>query len=309
MATGRNIHDGILLIDKDPGETSHDVVKKVRRFFPSEKVGHAGTLDPFASGLLILLIGQGTKLFPYLMIGRKKYSAKIRLGIETNTFDRSGEITRESPIPRLKKEEIKEVIHTFTGEIEQIPPVFSAVRHNGVRAYELARKGVNVELKKRQVTIHSISMISIDLPEIMMEITCSHGTYIRSLAFDIGKRLGSGAHLSSLRRLSSEPFQVEDAISSRRLVYQISGEQLIENLLSLKDALPYVREISVDTETACRLRDGQKQVFAEINQNGLSDNFNGLVKVTNDSSLVAIMEIGPRRGDEHNRLKKIRIFN
>ena len=216
-AIGENPYDGIILIDKNEGESSFDVVRRLRAKVKVKKVGHAGTLDPFATGLLIILLGQGTKLSPFLMSGQKRYRATMRLGVETDTLDPTGRVIRTTHVPAFEPEQIKTNALKFVGEIEQVPPIFSAVSYKGNRAYKLARKGIKVELEKRRVRIHSVEIISIDLPEITMEISCSGGTYIRSLASDIGNKLGTGAHLSALRRLSSGPFEVKDALNTKHI--------------------------------------------------------------------------------------------
>ncbi|MBN1626866.1 MAG: tRNA pseudouridine(55) synthase TruB, partial [Deltaproteobacteria bacterium] len=162
--------DGIILIDKNEGETSFDVVKMAKRVFKT-KAGHAGTLDPFATGLLIILLGQGTKLSSYLMAGKKKYLATMTLGIETDTLDRTGRVLVEMPVPDMPREEVARIVREFTGDIEQRPPAYSAVNYKGQRAYKLARKGIEVDLGKRKVVIHSIEVVSVSLPDITFEVT------------------------------------------------------------------------------------------------------------------------------------------
>src|SRR4030042_81944 len=206
--------DGIILIDKNEGETSLDVVKKLRKALGLKKIGHAGTLDPFATGLLIGLLGQGTKLSSYLMAGEKRYLASIRLGIETDTLDPTGHVVRIEPVPNLKSEEVEKKIMTFVGEIEQTVPAFSAVNIKGKRAYRWAREGKKLDLPKKVVIIRSVETISIKIPIVTIEVVCTGGTYIRSLAADIGDRLRTVGHLSSLRGLSRGPFPGTYAIKS-----------------------------------------------------------------------------------------------
>ena len=195
-----NPREGIILVDKGEGETSFDVVKKIKKALGIKKVGHAGTLDPFATGLLIVLVGQGTKLAPYLMSGKKTYRGTLRLGVETDTQDPTGHTVSTRPVPEISLEEIRRHALGFTGEIEQVPPAFSAVRHQGKRAYEFARKGIAIDLKKRRVRIHSLEVLGVALPEITFQVVCSGGTYVRTLAADLGKQMGPGAHLRELRR-------------------------------------------------------------------------------------------------------------
>lgn len=307
--SNKGYFDGIILIDKSEGETSFDIVKRIRRVTRIPKVGHAGTLDPFATGLLVVLLGQGTKLSPYLMIGEKRYLAAIRLGIETDTLDPTGRVIRTCPVPRLGREEIEANVLSFIGSIEQVPPAFSSVHYKGKRAYKLARKGFKPELTKRTVTIFSIKVVSVNLPEIIFEIGCSHGTYIRSLALDIGKRLDSVAYLYSLRRLSSGPFQVKDALHSKLIESGLSGSRLFMKGIQLKDSLPFMDERQVDAETADKIRKGIRPKREEIMSGGiLSDSLEGFIKITYGSSLIAIMEVVDSMNEE-NWLKKIRVFH
>ena len=178
--------DGILLVNKIKGETSHDVVKKVKAAFGLKncKVGHAGTLDPFATGLLIILLGQGTKLSRFIMSEDKVYRGTMRLGVETDTLDCTGSVVHKVTVSELGIEQIREKARQFVGEIEQLPPVYSAVKYKGTRAYKLARRGEEMSLKKRNVTVYSLRILSVDLPDVTMEVRCSSGTYIRSLAAD-----------------------------------------------------------------------------------------------------------------------------
>lgn len=206
--------DGILIVDKPPGLTSHDVVVRVKRVLSAKKVGHTGTLDPFATGVLVMGINQGTKLIPFLDKTDKAYRGVIALGVATDTFDSTGEIVErceEGDLERVSEEDILKVIEGFIGTIKQRPPIYSAVKVDGVRLYKLARSGVEVEVDDREVKIFSVEFIEYERPRITLDVTCSPGTYIRSLAVDIGKALGFPAHLESLNRTRSGPFSIEDA--------------------------------------------------------------------------------------------------
>jgi len=304
-----NSDDGIILIDKNEGETSFDIVRKVKRALKRKKVGHAGTLDPFATGLLIILLGQGTKLSSYLMSGKKEYLATMTLGVETDTLDKTGRILRTMAVPDIRQEEIRDVVHGFVGDIEQRPPAYSAINYKGRRAYELARQGITVDLGKRMVTIHSIEIISVNLPDITFEVTCSSGTYIRALAADIGSRLGSTAHLNSLRRLSSGDFRVCDALDSKMIGAGVEGGEMTGRVISLKDALPAMTECSIDSETAKKITNGIRPGWDELGFRDISpDNCNGFIKLTNGSSLVAVMEADYHLRDGKEWLKNIRVF-
>ncbi|MBN1906500.1 MAG: tRNA pseudouridine(55) synthase TruB [Deltaproteobacteria bacterium] len=301
--------DGILLIDKEKGRSSFDSVRMVRRILKCKKTGHAGTLDPFATGLLILLLGQGTKLSPYIMGGRKKYRAEIRLGIETDTYDSTGLVTKEMPLPELGAESIHKEIAGFTGVIEQVPPAFSALKVNGERAYKLARRGINVELKKREVTVYSIDVMDIKLPLITVDVICSAGTYIRSLALDIGKRLGTVAHLQDLRRISSGQFNVDDAIVLKN-PDSIDKKGLLERVIPLERALPEMITVSIDNHLAKRIRNGYRPLWNELDLNNkLSSVEQGNIKLMAGSDFVAMLEIETAMINSDRWLKKIKVFN
>jgi tRNA pseudouridine55 synthase len=305
--------DGILLIDKTEGETSHDVVKKVKSALglKGSKVGHAGTLDPFATGLLITLLGQGTKLSRFIMSEEKVYLGTMRLGVETDTLDCTGSVVRTGIVPELGIEQIREKSRKFVGEIEQSPPVYSAVRYKGTRAYKLARRGLKMELKKRNVTVYSLNIRSVDLPDVTMEVRCSSGTYIRSLASDLGKDLGPGGHLTSLRRLASGTFKSEDAMSSGELLIKDRERfsALRDRVIPLRAALPDMQEIKVGDLLAKKVRHGYQPVLedfaGEWSMTGFDD---GNVKLVRDEELVAIMKANKSEGVDHGKIRIERVF-
>ena len=301
--------EGILLIDKEKGKTSFDAVRIVKKILKCKKVGHAGTLDPFATGLLIILLGQGTKLSPYIMGGKKKYRAEIMLGIETDTYDSTGSVVKDESVPEIGIDDINECIARFSGVIEQIPPAFSALKVNGQRAYKLARKGIEVELKKREVVIYSIDIIDVGIPLITLDITCSAGTYIRSLAVDIGKKLGTVAHLKNLRRLSSGLFEVDDAMILNE-PDSVNNEDILKRMIPLQESLPGVETLIVDNYFAGKIRNGYRPAWAELTEKiNLSGKNNGYIKIMTDSNLVAVAEIENALTRESNRLKKVKVFN
>ena len=200
---------GLLLVDKPAGITSHDVVSIVRRSVHTRRVGHAGTLDPFATGLLVVLVGRGTRLMPFVDGEPKVYDATIAFGIETDTDDATGEITREAALPTVSA--IEAGIARLTGDIDQIPPAYSAKQVGGTRAYAAARRGKQLELAPARVVVHRWESFSASPSSLSVRITCSGGTYIRALARDLGRLAGSAAHLAALRRLKSGVFDVSDA--------------------------------------------------------------------------------------------------
>jgi tRNA pseudouridine55 synthase len=201
--------EGLLLIDKPAGMTSHDVVAIARRALGEPRIGHTGTLDPFATGLLVLLVGRVTRLLPYLDAEPKVYDARIRFGAETDTDDASGRVVREAPLPI--REDVDRGIAALTGTLDQHPPAYSAKQVGGRRAYDAARRGTPVQLPPSRVTVHSWAVRARTTDTLDAVITCSGGTYVRALARDLGRQAGSAAHLAGLRRTASGPFQVRDA--------------------------------------------------------------------------------------------------
>jgi len=209
--------NGILIVDKPKGLTSHDVVNFVRKKFGIKKVGHAGSLDPIATGVLVLLLGEATKLSAKLMSDDKVYDAALELGVTTDTLDADGKIAATKDVSGVDNEKIKTVFSKFCGELLQEPPFFSAVKHNGTPLYKLARRGISVKKEPRRINIKELVIEKIDLPKIFFRVHCSKGTYIRKLCDDIGKELGCGAHMTFLRRVKSGDFGIEESISFEEL--------------------------------------------------------------------------------------------
>jgi tRNA pseudouridine55 synthase len=205
--------DGVLLVDKAEGMTSHDVVAVLRRKLDIKKVGHCGTLDPIATGLLLLTIGRGTKIQDLLMSEDKEYVGTLSLGVATSTQDREGAVVDERPVPQLNESEIRAAFEKFRGDFYQMPPMVSAIKQGGVPLYKLARQGKVVEREPRLVHVYRYTIDQIALPEIGFSVMCSKGFYVRTYAHDIGEALGCGAHLKSLRRTKSGRFDVANAIS------------------------------------------------------------------------------------------------
>lgn len=226
-------------MDKSPGPTSFRLVQQVRRALGVKKVGHAGTLDPFASGLLIICVGRpATKIISRFMDGEKEYEARLRLGIETETQDPEGEVTRQRPVGAMSLERIDQVLAGYVGDILQTPPHFSALKHKGKPLYYYARKGVKIEKEPRKVFIREITVLGSSVDTLDIRVVCSRGTYIRTLAADIGNDLGCGAHLTALRRLRSGSFRVSEALDGQVLDNQdLAPRVLLENMLSVDEAL------------------------------------------------------------------------
>jgi tRNA pseudouridine55 synthase len=216
--------DGALLIDKPAGPTSHDVVDAIRCRFRIKKVGHCGTLDPNATGLLVIVVGRGTKLSEKLMGADKAYEGSIRFGETTNSYDAAGEILSTSPVPPQTLDQLNEAAAHFVGDQLQLPPMVSAVKKDGVPLYKLARKGIEVERKERFIHVYSFRFSAYREPVGYFRVACTKGTYVRTLAHDLGQRLGCGAHLASLRRTTSGRFDVADALPMENLITLSPGE-------------------------------------------------------------------------------------
>ncbi len=288
--------DGILNIYKEKGFTSHDVVAVVRKTLHMKKVGHTGTLDPDAEGVLPICVGKGTKLSDIIMDGHKSYRAILHLGITTTTEDASGEVVEEKPVA-FEEEKIREAIKSFIGEIEQIPPMYSAVKINGKKLYELAREGKEVERKARKITIYDIRIRRFIPPcQVEVDVDCSKGTYIRTLCADIGKVLGCGGHMASLLRTASGAFSLENAIKLGELKALSEAGKLEEVLLSLEDALKGVTKVFVSENSTKLLYNGgkiqneffQAQSKLEVGQTVTvfdhEKNFIGLYKVVQEAN-------------------------
>ncbi len=209
MKPGRS---GVLVVDKVAGVTSFQVVAMLRRSMRAPKIGHGGTLDPAATGVLPILIGEATKLSPYLVDHDKEYLTTVRLGVSTDTQDLTGTVLETAPVPALSRADLERACRGLVGVIAQVPPMYSAVRHEGRRLYELARTGVEVERTSREIVVHSISVEAVELPGVMLRIVCGKGTYVRTLAADLGAALGVGGTVERLHRTRVGPFRIEDAV-------------------------------------------------------------------------------------------------
>ena len=262
--------DGVLVVDKPAGMTSHDVVAVVRRALRSAgvassrrhgpKVGHAGTLDPDATGVLVVCLGRATRLVPYLQASQKTYDACLRLGTTTTTLDASGEVVSEQDASGVDEASLCEALKSFVGDIEQIPPMVSAVKVGGERLYAKARRGEEVERAPRPVTIYDIVLEDFrpgPAAEATFLVTCSAGTYIRTLAADVGERLGVGAHLAALRRLGSGRFSLEDAVDLDKVADLTAQERLHEILISPADAVADYPTLVADAGLATAISHGK----------------------------------------------------
>jgi tRNA pseudouridine55 synthase len=309
--------DGLLIVDKPEGMISLDVVKGVKRRFHIRKAGHIGTLDPFATGVLPVAINEGTKLVPFLEEEPKEYEAVMKLGEETNTDDLTGEIGYKGSWEHVTSELIHHVFQGFSGKIRQIPPMFSALKVNGKPLYRLARKGIEVEREPREVNIFNIQVEEVGLPQVRFKVSCSKGTYIRTLGKDIGRKIGCGAHLLSLRRLRSGPFSLQRAISWKRLMDLCKVEDLGPWLISLEEALPRLPEVVGDEHLVRKLRFGKKMVVKDLSSRTLPVFEKGqwLKMTTPEEGLVAILKSEVKNSEiegtdpESVALQPVRVFH
>ncbi len=249
---------GILNVDKPLGITSHDVVDRVRKASGVKRAGHAGTLDPAASGVLLLCLGQATRVSEYLMEGRKRYDAGICLGVTTDTGDGEGKTVYRATSVATTLQGIEETLGCFLGRIEQTPPMHSALKHDGTPLYELARRGIKVERRPRSVEIHDLRLTAWTPPLLRLTVECSRGTYIRALARDLGERLGTGAYVQSLVRLASGPFTLDRAVSLGAVERSFAEGYWRQFLHPLDEALLHHEAMIVDEETEMKIRQGQR---------------------------------------------------
>lgn len=297
---------GLLLIDKPEGMTSFDVIRRLRRICRTRKVGHAGTLDPMATGVLPVAFGDGTRLIQFLMEGDKTYRATFRLGRITDTLDREGAIVETRSFEGITEADFDRVRRTFLGTIEQVPPMYSALKKDGVPLHRLARQGVEVDRTPRQVRISRIDLLDFDPPFVRVDVDCSKGTYIRSLCHDIGLSLGCGASLETLIRTRNGPFTLNQCLPLNRL--EAEPEEARRNLLPLLEAVPRYPLVSVDDEAVRRLGNGVPPRAAEVS--GHETVAEGqLVRLTAGERLLAIARFAPQRSvEKRGDFELLRVF-
>lgn len=263
---------GFLNINKPLGITSHDVVALVRRSlkqhgFGKVKVGHAGTLDPLATGVLVICLGAATRLSDDVMHGEKQYRATLKFGETTDTYDAEGVVTQTRDASALTLSQIEAVLPSFTGDILQVPPMYSAIKKDGKKLYDLARDGQTIEREPRAVTIRTLEIIAWDNPTLVLDVTCSAGTYIRSLAYDLGEALGTGAHLTGLIRTYSGAFSLEHALTLETLQNTADWQPL---LTPMQTALPQLPTLTITEEQARNLRFGRSLPYTGQNERCLA---------------------------------------
>ncbi len=298
----------VLVLDKPPGLTSFDVVRQVRGALSrslglgrgrSLKVGHGGTLDPLASGVLPVCVGEATKLAPFLLDADKEYVATLRLGAETDTLDADGTIIRESAVGAVTERDVRTALHRFSGTIDQVPPMYSALKRDGRPLHEYAREGHEIERAPRQVRIFEVELLALDLPrDLSFRVRCSKGTYVRVLGADLARSLGTLGHLTALRRTASGPFNIEQAISLQALVDRLE-EGANAPFVSLSEALRHLPAVTASDAHAEALRQGKKLPWGEL---GVEPSRVRVLR--RDGSLLAVAEPGAE-----GRVQTLRVFN
>jgi len=305
--------DGVLIVDKPEGMSSTEVVEHVKRRLRVKKAGHGGTLDPFATGVLPICLGRGTKIAQFILEGDKEYEGHFELGLETETYDITGEVVERRPVPELSLEEIQKVFDEYVGVIEQAPPAFSAAKLHGRPLYKYAREGLKVEKPPKKVEILVFEALKYEPPYVYFRIYCSKGTYIRSLVHEVGQRLGCGATLVKLRRLRKGPFTIEQAISLKRLDEEAEDRRLERWIIPPARALEFIPALTLGPEVARRIRNGRPlAVSAVANMIRLQKvpqkpRVPWLRLVTPDGSLVAVVEY-PQDLNQMGNVKMVRVF-
>ena len=269
---GRNVN-GILLLDKPTGLSSNQALQRVKRLFQAAKAGHTGSLDPLATGLLPLCLGYTTKFSAFLLDADKRYRVRVRLGETTETADAEGDVIATAPTDGITDEQVRAVVVDFVGTIEQLPPMYSAVKHEGQRLYKLAREGKEVERTPRQIRIHALDVLALDLPDLILDVHCSKGTYVRTLAEDIGARLGCGGHVADLRRTGVGPYVEGEtdfvAMQQVEAAAEEGFDALDTLLLPLDSALGHCPSVKLSADAAFYLAQGQPVLVPRAPTEGL----------------------------------------
>lgn len=284
---------GIICLDKPKGMSSFMAVKRASRILGVKKAGHTGTLDPMATGVLVVMLGHSTRFIELLPEHKKSYTARVKLGITTDTLDITGEILSQSPVS-VTEEQLLSVADNFMGEIWQTPPMYSALKKDGERLYDLARKGIEVTREQRQITIEKLEIYDFDGTEFSMDVTCSAGTYIRSLCDDIGKELGCGAVMTELRRTSANGFSIESAVTLEELETLVKENKVESALTTVENALMSYNEITVTKPQANRFHNGGGLAYDRLH----GDYPVGIYRVYSpEKKLLGLGEISEEKGD------------
>lgn len=300
--------NGFVVIDKPAGITSHDVVSRVRRILGTRKVGHTGTLDPFATGVLPVAVNDGTKAIPFLDEGVKCYQALMQLGVATDTLDMTGKVLREGDFSSVSEQQLLEVFKKFTGPILQVPPMYSAIKQGGQPLYKLARMGQEVERAPRPVEIHAIELLSFTPPFVSIRVTCSRGTYVRTLADDIGALIGCGAALKELRRTASGPFEISAAHTLEELERAVLEGEVSSFCITPYSSLAHLRDIPLTEAGVAKISFGRSPLWSETAvEGGMPPGELPLVRLSRTGTLVAVAMLSDR-GDELPGIVLKRVF-
>jgi tRNA pseudouridine55 synthase len=297
--------DGVLVVDKPGGMTSFDVVRRIRRAAGVRRVGHGGTLDPMATGVLPVCLGEATKLAAFLLDGDKAYEATLCFGVETDTYDAEGAEVRRADAGSVDEERVRAALEVFRGTIRQRPPIFSALKRDGRPLYDYARRGEAVEAPERMVVVHELELMRFEGPAaVTLAVRCSKGTYIRSLAFDLGRTLGPGAHLRALRRTRSGPFDLAVARPLASVVEALARRDGDPSLVPLADALGHLDRVHADTTAALALRQGKKIPWTALQAAATPARSDRFLVLGPAGELLAVAE----RQDD-GRVRTLRVFN
>ena len=290
--------DGILLLDKPAGLTSNAALQKVKRLYRARKAGHTGSLDPLASGLLPVCLGEATKVSGFLLDADKHYWVSCRLGVRTATGDAEGEVLKTRPVDAVTEKRLREVMQDYSGDIDQVPPMYSAVKHQGRRLYALARQGVEVERAPRRITIHAMDLLNFRLPLVEIDVHCSKGTYIRTLVDDIGEVLGCGAHVADLRRFGVGPYGAAGMVTLDTLEERLAagGEKALDDLLlPMESGLSQWPDVRLTGDAAFYLRQGQPVQVPHAPTAGLVRLYEGQRRFLGVGEILDDGRVAPRR--------------
>jgi len=297
-----NVPAGILIVNKPEGETSTQVVSKIKKSLNAKKVGHTGTLDPFATGIVICCINRATKLAQFFLEGDKTYEGVLHLGIDTDTQDKTGKIITQKELS-CQESDIKPIFDSFLGEIEQSPPVYSALKHKGVPLYRWAREGKPIQKPPRKVNIYSLNIQEISFPYVRFDVRCSSGTYVRTLCADIGQKLGCGGHLKDLCRIESCGYTIKKALTYEQISAQVSTGTLLSSIVPINEALKEIPRVVATTVIKRQVENGGPLFRSNFSKETL-DQGNLLQLVTSDKKLLAVVKFST----ESDECKVIRVF-
>lgn len=297
--------NGVVIVDKPAGVTSAKVLARVKKLYRAKKAGHAGTLDPFATGVLVCCLNQATRLARFFLHDRKKYRGTLYLGIDTDTQDLTGRALAEKNTTGISAADVQAVMDGFQGTIEQVPPAYSALKHKGTPLYRLARRGQPVQKPPRLVTIDRLEILDVTIPQVHFEVTCSAGTYIRTLCADAGRRLGCGGHLQALQRLESSGFALDEAVSLDDLEQLVADGNPESCLIPMADALRGLPAVTVNQRMAGRVNQGQRVMRSDLIENGDIAPETTFKVLDMEGRLLAVMSVPP----DSQRLNYSCVFN